>query len=139
MRLNNLISFAGFVLLIAGTWCPILRPVPLVHWNVFDGNQPYGIVILLVAMVGIIGTVFSQQNIIRMSAWLSLGLIVLFYLLAMLKVHYAFNFIPLHFLARLLTRGVRFIWGWYILFGGALLAVFGVVFGGKRAVKQISV
>jgi predicted membrane channel-forming protein YqfA (hemolysin III family) len=139
MRLNNLISFAGFVILIAGTYCPILRPLPLIHWDVYDGNKAYGIVILLVAVVGILGTVLSQQKIIRFSAWLSSGLVVLFYFLAILKVHYSFDFIPLHFVARLLTNGVKFIWGWYLLFGGALLAVLGVLSGRKQGVKSATV
>jgi hypothetical protein len=139
MRLNNLISFAGFILLIAGTWCPILRPLPLIHWDVYDGNKPYGIVILLIAVVGIIGTVFSQQKIIRLCAWLSLALVALFYFLAVLKVHYSFDFIPLHFIARLLTQGVKFIWGWYLLFGGALLAVIGVLFGNKKNIQMVNV
>ena len=78
MRLNNLISFAGFVIIIAGTYCPILRPLHLFNWDVYDGNKPYGIVILLVAVVGILGTVMSQQKIVKFTAWLSLGLITLF-------------------------------------------------------------
>ncbi|BAU53607.1 hypothetical protein [Mucilaginibacter gotjawali] len=130
MRLNNLLSFAGFVILIAGTYSPILKPI-VGHWDVYDGNKPYGIVILLVAIVGMLGTVLSQPNIIRLSAWLSLGLVILFYILAILKVRMSFDFIPLHFLAKYLTSKIKFTWGWYLLFGGAVLAVLGVVFGKK--------
>jgi hypothetical protein len=126
MRLNNLISFAGFVILIAGAYCPIIKPI-VGSWDVFDGNKPYGIVMLLVALVGIIGTVFSQQKIVRLTAFLSAGLVILFYILAILKVKASFNFIPLHFIAKYLTSKLKFIWGWYLLFGGALLAVLGVL------------
>jgi len=130
MRLNNLLSFIGFVVLIAGTYCPILKPI-VGHWDVYDGNKPYGIVILLVAIVGISGTVLGQLTITRLSAWLSLGLVILFYILAVLKVRMSFDFIPLHFLAQYLTSKIKFTWGWYLLFGGALLAVLGVILAKK--------
>jgi predicted membrane channel-forming protein YqfA (hemolysin III family) len=125
MRLNNLISFAGFVILIAATYCPILHPI-VGNWDVYDGNKPYGIVILLVAVVGITGTVFDQAKIIRMAAWFSLGLVFVFLILAILKVFTSFNFIPLHFVAKYLTSKIKFKWGWYLLFGGPLLALAGV-------------
>jgi len=96
MRLYNLISFVGFVMLIAATYCPVLRPFHLYNLNVYDGNKPYGIVILLVALVGIIGTVFSNAKLVRLTAFLSLGLVVLFYILAFLKVHTSFSFISFH-------------------------------------------
>jgi hypothetical protein len=127
MRINNLISFAGFVLVIVGAFCPILRPIPLVNWDVFQGNQPYGIVILLIATVGIIGTVFSRQDVIRLSAWLSLGLVALFLVLAWLKIHTSFSFLPFHSWENYMVKQVRYKWGWYMLFGGAILAVGGVL------------
>jgi predicted membrane channel-forming protein YqfA (hemolysin III family) len=130
MRLNNLLSFFGFVILIAGTYCPILKPI-VGHWDVYDGNKPYGIVILLVAIVGILGAVLNQYRIIRLSAWLSLGLVTLFYILAVLKVRMSFDFIPLHFLEQYLTSKIKFTWGWYLLFGGVLLAVIGVLLAKK--------
>ena len=86
MRLNSLLSFAGFVILIAATYCPIFHPI-IGKWDVYDGNKPYGIVILLVAVVGILGTVFDQVKITRMAAWLSLVLVFIFLLLAILKVY----------------------------------------------------
>lgn len=132
MRLNTLTSFAGFVLLIAGTYCPILRPFHLVNWNVYDGNKPYGIVILLVAVVGIIGTVFNQKKIIRLSAWLSLALVVMFYVLAFLKVCTSFSFIPFHSVDAFLIKQIRFKWGWFLLFLGPLMALAGVLFEPSR-------
>jgi len=135
MRLNNLISFAGFVILIAGTYCPILRPLHLFNWDVYDGNKPYGIVILLVAVVGILGTVLSQQKIVKLAAWLSLGLVALFLLLAWLKVKTSFSFIPFHAIENLAIKSVKYKWGWFMLFGGAILAVIGVLSHNKNIVK----
>jgi hypothetical protein len=137
MRLNNLISFAGFVIIIAGTYCPILRPLHLFNWDVYDGNKPYGIVILLVAVVGILGTVMTQQKIVKFAAWLSLGLIALFLLLAWLKVQTSFSFIPFHAIENLAIKSVKYKWGWYLLFGGALLAVTGVLVKNKTMVNAV--
>ncbi|HEY8783703.1 MAG TPA: hypothetical protein VIM16_18895 [Mucilaginibacter sp.] len=134
MRLNSLLSFAGFVILIAATYCPIFHPI-IGKWDVYDGNKPYGIVILLVAVVGILGTVFDQVKITRMAAWLSLVLVFIFLLLAILKVYTSFNFIPLHFVAKYLTSKIKFKWGWYLLFGGPLLAIAGVLSGRKKSFK----
>jgi predicted membrane channel-forming protein YqfA (hemolysin III family) len=132
MRLNTLFSFAGFIILIAGTWCPVLHPI-IGNWDVYDGNKPYGIVVLLVALVGILGTVFSQPKLVKLTAWLSLGLVVLFYLAAVLKVHTSFNFIPFRSVAAYLSSKIRFKWGWYLLFGGPVLSIAGVLFDKRRA------
>jgi predicted membrane channel-forming protein YqfA (hemolysin III family) len=137
MRLNSLLSFAGFIILIAGTYCPIIKPI-LGSWDVYDGNKPYGIVILLVAVVGILGTVLNQMKITRLSALLSLGLVILFYVLAILKVKMSFDFVPLHFVAKYLTSKLKFMWGWYLLFGGPLLAVLGVMIGKRKMITQLS-
>ena len=126
MRLNTLVSFVGFVILIAATYCPILRPFHLINLDVYDGNKPYGIVILLVAVVGLSGTVFNEFKIIRPCAWLSLALVIAFYLLAWLKVHTSFSFIPFHTLDAYLTRQIKFKWGWYLLITGPIFALAGV-------------
>jgi len=136
MRLSHLIAFAGFVTVIIGTYCPILRPVPLVNWNVFQGNQPYGIVILLVAVIGIIGAVLGQQKIVRSAAWLTFGLIVLFLLLAWLKIHTSFTFLPFRSWEDYMVKHVRYRWGWYMLFGGAILSVIGALSGKMRTISN---
>jgi len=133
MRLNSFISFAGFVMLIAATYCPILRPFHLRSLDVYDGNKPYGIVILLIAVVGIVSTIFNQVKITRLAAWLSLVLIILFYVLAQVRIHTSFSFIPFHTVDKFLSGQIKLRWGWYLLFGGPILALAGV-FGQKSAI-----
>ncbi len=135
MRLNVLLSFAGFIILIAGTYCPVVHPI-VGNWDVYDGNKPYGIVILLVAVVGILGTVFSQAKIVRLAAWLSVGLVIVFYFLALLKVYTSFTFIPFRSVAQYLSHKIKFKWGWYLLFGGALFALMGVLFEKKSSLNK---
>jgi predicted membrane channel-forming protein YqfA (hemolysin III family) len=127
MRLSSFISFAGFVMLIAASYCPLLRPLHIANWNMYDCNKPYGIVVLLVAVVGIIGVVFMQIKIARMAAWLSLALVILFYFLALLKIHTSFSFIPFHSIERFLDRQIKFRWGWWLLFAGPILSLVGVL------------
>ena len=127
MRLNNLVSFVGFILIIAGTYCPMVRPLHLYNIDVYGGSKPYGIVMLLIAAVGIISAVFSQAVTIRFCAWASLVLVILFYILAWLKVHTSFSFIPFHALDDYLTRKIRFMWGWYVLAAGAVMAIAGTL------------
>lgn len=126
MPTKSFLSFAGFVLLIAATYCPLLRPFGLMSWDLYDLNRPYGIVVLLVAIVGIAGIILKQRPIVRLSAWLSLILIVLVYIAALLKVHFTFSFITFKSLQGFLTRLIKFKWGWYLLFAGPALAIMGI-------------
>jgi hypothetical protein len=126
MPTKSFLSFAGFVLLIAATYCPLLRPFGLMNWDLYDLNRPYGIMVLLVAIVGIAGIVLKQKPIVRLSAWASLILVVLVYIAAFLKVHHTFSFIPFKSLQGFLTKLIKFKWGWYLLFAGPILAVIGI-------------
>ena len=127
MRLNTIVSFVGFVILIAATYCPILRPFHIYNMDAYDGNKPYGILILLIGVIGVLGTFFNEARIVKFTAWASLIAVIVFYILAWLKVHTSFSFIPFHALDAFLTRQIKFKWGWYLLFGGPLLAVGGVL------------
>ena len=127
MRIPAFISFVGFVLIIVATYCPLFRPLHIVNWNMYKANMPYGIVMLLIATVGIVGVVFMQPKIVRLMAWISLVLVVLFYLLSLLKIHYSFNFIPFHSFERFLEKQIKFKWGWWLLAAGPVLAVIGTL------------
>lgn len=127
MKLRSFLAFAGFVMLIAATYCPLFRPFGITTWDMYDANKPYGIVVLLIAVVGIIGVVFMQSSIARMAAWLSAVLVVLFYILALLKIHTSFTFIPFHAISRFLAGKIRFKWGWWLLVSGPILSLIGAL------------
>jgi len=127
MPTKSFLSFAGFVTLLAATYCPLLRPFGLANMDMYDLNKPFGMVILLVCCVGILGVVLKQISIARLCSWLSLALVTLFFIAAILKVHHTFSFIPFQSIAGFLTRQIKFKWGWYLLFAGPLLAIVGAV------------
>ncbi|WP_461452406.1 hypothetical protein [Mucilaginibacter sp.] len=131
MRLPALLSFAGFVLIIAATFCPLLRVFHVANWDAYALNKPYAMVLLLIPVVGIIGTVFNQIKITRLAAWLSLVLVVVFYIAAILKVETSFGFIPFHSISGFLSSQLKFKWGWYLLFISSLLAVGGTLVSKK--------
>jgi hypothetical protein len=124
MQPKAFMSFIGFVILLAATWCPLLRPFGIMNWDLYDLNKPYGMVVLLIAVVGIAGIVLKQYQIARIASWLALALVVLVYMAALLKVNTTFSFIPFRGLAGSLTKLIKFKWGWYLLFVGPLLSVF---------------
>lgn len=128
MRLPSLVSFIGFVLLMAGTWCPLLRPFHLFNLDIYALNQPYGLVILLIAVVGILSIGLNKIKLVRIISWLSIVLVLLFFIAAYLKVHTSFSFIPFKSFAGFLASQIKFKWGWYVLFSGALLALAGSMF-----------
>jgi len=111
-------------MLIAATYCPLFRPI-ISHWNMYQANMPYGIVVLTIAIVGIIGVVMMQRKIVRLAAWMSLTLVILFYFLSLLKIHFSFNFIPFHSFEKFMERQIKFKWGWWLLLAGAVMAVLG--------------
>ncbi|MBC7399169.1 MAG: hypothetical protein H7289_04425 [Mucilaginibacter sp.] len=125
MRIPSLISFIGFVLLLAGTWCPLLRPFHLFNMNVYALNQPYGLVLLLTAIIGILGIGLNKIKLVRVVSWLSLVLVLLLFVAAYLKVNTSFSFIPFKSFAGFLASQIKFKWGWYVLFTGPLLALVG--------------
>jgi uncharacterized membrane protein len=127
MKLRSFLAFAGFVILIAATYCPLFRPFGITTWDMYDANKPYGIVVLLIAVVGIIGVVFMQNSIARMAAWLSAILVALFYILALLKIHTSFTFIPFHAISRFLAKQIKFKWGWWLLVAGPILSLIGAL------------
>jgi hypothetical protein len=114
-------------MLIAATYCPLLRPFHLFNWNVYQLNRPFGMVILLVAVVGILGVILNRIKLVRLTAWISLGLVVLLFIAAYLKVHTSFSFIPFKTFAGFLTRQIIFKWGWYLLFAGPVIALAGSI------------
>jgi hypothetical protein len=133
MRLSSFITFAGFVMLIAATYCPLFRPpIPFTTWNMYKAELPYGIVVLIISVVGIIGVVFMQPKITRLSAWLSLILVVMFYLLSLLKIHFQFNWIPFHSIESWAEKLVKFKWGWWLLVIGPVLAILGTFYEKPR-------
>ena len=93
----------------------------------YDANKPYGIVVLLIAVVGIIGVVFMQNSIARMAAWLSAILVALFYILALLKIHTSFTFILFHAISRFLAKQIKFKWGWWLRVAGPVLSLTGAL------------
>ncbi|RZA03251.1 MAG: hypothetical protein EOP47_03860 [Sphingobacteriaceae bacterium] len=128
MRLPSLISFIGFVLLMAATYCPLLRPFGLFSWDVYDLNKPYGMVILLMAVVGIIAVVLNRPKLVKLISLISLALVTLLLLAAFLKIHSSFSFIPFKGITGFLERQIKFKWGWYLMFAGPLLALIGTFF-----------
>jgi len=121
MRISSLFSIVGFILLIAGTFSPLLSFV--VRMNVYSLNKPYGIAMLAIAVVGLLCALLQQRGLTRVMAILSLVLVVALYAAAATKVNTAFSFIPFKGLSSGLSHMIKFKWGWYVLFVGGVIAV----------------
>lgn len=125
MPTRSSLSFAGFILLIVATYFPLLRPFGLRNMNIFDLSMPFGMVVLLVALMGLLGVVLKQRTLAKFCGWISLFLILLLLLASYLKIHNAFSIIPFKGIAGFLARQIRYKWGWLALFAGAFLAILG--------------
>lgn len=136
MRPASLLLLSGFIMLIVATYCPMLRPFHLFNMNVYKLNQPYGICIMLVGVIGILCTVLNQVKIARVVAWVALVLVTLLYIAALLKVKASFSFIPFKGINGFLTRQIAFKWGWYVLFAGPAIAVIGALSSKERTYNE---
>lgn len=123
MRIGSFFSLLGFIVVIAGTFSPLLRPFGLVSWDVYHLNKPFGIVMLVIAIVGVLSSILQQRGLARAMAVISFLLVVLLYTAAVMQVNSTFTFIPFKGLAAGLTKLIKFKWGWYVLFIGGVISV----------------
>ncbi len=138
MAPRNFISFTGFILLIAGLFSPLISPLGLIKWNLFDLNKTFAIIVLVVAIAGLVSALIKNYQYIKITGWLSLALVILVFIAAVMKVQTAFSFIPFPKLANTMSGFIHYRWGWYLLFAGAVLAVLGS-FAGKKSLKTTTV
>ncbi len=126
MAPRTFISFTGFILLIAGIFSPLISPFGLIKWNLFDLNQTFGIIVLAIAVTGLAAAIMRNNLLIKFAGWIALGLVILVFVAAIMKVNTAFSFIPFQKLSHSLSRLIHYRWGWYLLFVGPVLALLGI-------------
>lgn len=137
MPTKSYLSFTGFILLIIATYCPLLKPFGIFpSMDLYALNEPFGITIMLVGIIGILGVTLRQRAMVKLCAWISLLLIVVLYLGVIFKIHNFFSIVPFKSVAHFLTRQIRFKWGWFVLFAGPVLAIIGIVTTKSGAVAQ---
>jgi hypothetical protein len=124
MRISSFISFIGFAIVLVATFCPLAHFLAAQR-TIYQVNQPYGIVLLLISVVGIIGCVFSNQGIARLMVWFILALIILLLIAALFKMDHYFNFMPFHLWSKALNSKIKFSWGWYVMCVGGIIALAG--------------
>ncbi|RFZ90887.1 hypothetical protein D0C36_18220 [Mucilaginibacter conchicola] len=95
--------------------------------NVYKLNQPYGMVLLLVGVIGILCTVLNQVKVTKIAAYAAVILVALLFVAAVFKVKTTFSFVPFKGVSGFLAKQIAFKWGWYVLFAGALLSLAGAL------------
>ena len=125
MAPRNFISLAGFILLIAGLFSPLISPLGLVKWDLFDLNKTFAVIVLLVAIAGLAAAIIRNNQLLKLSGWISFALVVLVFIAAVMKVQTAFSFIPFPKLANTMSGFIHYRWGWFLLFAGAIMGLLG--------------
>lgn len=138
MAPRNFISFIGFILLIAGLFSPLISPLNLVKWNLFDLNRTFAVVVLVIAITGLASTIIKNNQLLKLSGWIALGLVLLVFIAAVMKVQTSFSFIPFPKIAHTLSGFIHYRWGWYLLFAGPVLALLGS-FGRRKSLHTQAV
>jgi hypothetical protein len=125
MTPRNVVSSGGFFFLIAGTNSPLISPLGLVKWNLFDLNQTFATVLLVIAIAGLVASYLKNIRLIRIAGIITLVLVLLVFIAAVMKVNTSFSFIPFPKLAQTMSGFIHYRWGWYLLFAGPILALLG--------------
>ena len=127
MPTRSYLSFFGFVMLIIATYCPLLSPFNVKRFNLdlYQLNQPFGLLMLLLGVIGILGVVLKQKPIAKLCSWIALILVGVLFIAVVFKIRNFFGFIPFKSVARFFVGTIKYKWGWFVLFGGPLLAVIG--------------
>jgi len=124
MRISSFISFVGFAAVLIATFCPLAHFL-FVHKTIYNVNQPYGLILLLIAVIGILSCVLSKISLTRLMAWINLALIILLFIAAVFKMTHYFNFMPFHWGSESLNHRIKFDWGWYLMLAGTITALAG--------------
>ncbi|MBL4677977.1 MAG: hypothetical protein JKY70_17495 [Mucilaginibacter sp.] len=127
MRPSSLLALLGFFILIVGTFCPLLRAFHVTNFTLYQANRPFGITLLLVGVIGILCTVLNQTKVIRIAAWVAVVLVVVLYAGVIFKVKSMFGSLPFKGVSAFLERQIKFKWGMYTLFAGAILSLIGAL------------
>ncbi len=125
MAPRTFVTFAGFVILIAGVFSPLISPLGLVKWNLFDLNFVLATIMIIIAGNGLGSVVAKSKRLVKFYSWLTLGLILLIFIATVIKVNTSFSFIPFPKLSHTLSKLIHYRWGWFLLFAGPILALLG--------------
>lgn len=129
MTPRNFVSVAGYIILIAGIYCPLISPLGMVSWSLSDLNKTFAFILQAVAFAGIIVNLKKQsgfgKKLYTLNAWLALGMVILLFVAVKMKVNTTFSFIPLPKLAQTMSGFIYYKWGWFLLFTGPVLALLG--------------
>ena len=101
--------------------------IPIIgNWNYYDIDVTLASIVMILAALGLIASIFNKKGLLRFSAWASL-IVILFTLAAVyFKVNDYFSFIPLKKLAAAASRIVHYRWtGWILLITGAIVSIIG--------------
>ncbi len=128
MAPRSFVTTVGFIILIAGIYCPLISSLGLVKWSLLDLNKTFALILQAFAMCGIIFN-FKKQGALKkfskLNAWIALVLVILVFVAVKMKVNTAFSFIPFPKLSHTLSDLIHYHWGWYLLFAGPVLALLG--------------
>lgn len=125
MGLRRFVSIAGFIVLIVGVFCPLISPLGLIKWNLFDLNKVFGIVTLVIAITGLASALIEKPQLVVITGWITLGLAILIFISAILKVNTSFSFIPFPKIAHYFSSQIHYKWGWFLLLFGPVLVLLG--------------
>lgn len=126
MLVRSYFGIFGSFMVIAGALSPMLRIPVMGNWNYWDIEPVLATLVMVLAALGLLSSVFARPSVLRFCGW-SILVLVLFTLCAVyFKVNSYFDFIPFRKLAAAAAGIVRYRWiGWIVLVAGAAMMIAG--------------
>ena len=126
------IQFIGLLLVVSGSFLPLVHVPVLGHWNYWQTDHSLAIICWLFCLVGLLGIVLNKKVAVQVA---SIFLLILF-VFTLIAVRFQsvdfFSFLPFKSWQNIAASTVKLKAGWLLLFSGALLMLFAGKFNSNK-------
>ena len=115
------IQLIGLILVVAGSFLPLVHIPVIGNWNYWQIDPPLAIICWVFSGFGLLGVLFNKDLLVNVSAILLIALFVFTFLAVKFQSLEFFSFLPFKSWQETFAGVVKLSWGWLIEFSGALL------------------
>ena len=118
------IQLIGLILVVAGSFLPLVH-IPIIgNWNYWKVDQNLVIFCWILSLIALFGIIKEKQKITKISAILLILLFIFTLIAIKFKSLDYFSFLPFKSWQETVSGIVKLKWGWFLEFAGAALILF---------------
>ncbi len=124
LRLMKNIQLLGLVLVIIGSFLPLVHVPVIGNWNYWKVDHYLAIACWIFSGLALLGIVNGIQKLVKTSAVLLIVLFTFTILATKYQAFSYFSFLPFKSWTETLASTVKLKWGWFAEFAGAFILLF---------------